>query len=88
MRKINIYVTYDEVAQLFHTVLLYHINDADAKRSFEMAFNEARHARKQDWSLYHIGEYDRVDGKIDALTKPRLVMMGIDIGKDIIKEEN
>lgn len=80
MRKIEIYTVYDNISELYHNSLIYAHNDNDAKRGFIEALK--KHNRPQDLILFHVGQYDRVDGKIKSNNLPRLVLSGIDIGKE------
>lgn len=85
MRKLSLYVVYDSIAELFHDKIIYAYNDNDAKRGFGEGINQ-KGIRYQDLSLYKLGIYDRVDGVICALSKPKLIITGLDMKREVNKD--
>lgn len=84
MRKIQLYVVYDCVAELFHDRFIPAHNDNDAKRGFGEGINQ-KGVRYQDLSLYWVGEYDRVEGtiRISNTSGPKLIITGLDMKRKV-----
>lgn len=85
MRKMGLYVIYDTVSELFHGGMMQHYNINEAKRAFMIGLKD--HPRYMDLSLYHVGVYDRVDGTIEAIKPPKLIMSGLDAYRELNKEK-
>jgi hypothetical protein len=86
----QMYAIYDTVADVFNKPFTAH-NDADAIRAFSQSFEQGNKANKQDYVLYHIGEYNDSDGSLypgtkDSNSNPMKIYSGFDIGKDQTEE--
>ena len=67
MRKVNLYVIYDAVAETFSMSPFTAINDNEAKRFFCMTMKDANNAISEnphDFSILRVGKYDRITGEI------------------------
>jgi len=65
--KINIYTSFDRVANLYGELNLAH-NHGEAKRNFTTGIMDNPH--KDDYTLYYIGSYDPETGIVQAPEKP------------------
>lgn len=74
--KLSIYSIYDTVAEVFNKPFT-DINDATAKRSFIQSVKEQPH--KNDYELYHIGDFTDHDGQITGGKGVRKLMSGFDV---------
>lgn len=84
MRIVNVYSTYDRVAKLFGSFCFPSENDETAIRSFTYFLSKNVDIRKNDHSLFCLGSYDRVDGKVVGIDSGnncfnRLIVHGQDI---------
>lgn len=75
---INLYTTYDKVANLYSAPLSLQ-NDGAAKRWFKNSLVQSvNKSDYSDYELYFIGQYDDTKGIINAI-KPLLVVKGLTI---------
>jgi hypothetical protein len=77
--RLQLYSIYDTIADVFNKPFTAH-NDADAIRAFTQSFEQGNQANKNDYVLYHLGEYNDANGEIEAIT-PLKTYSGFDIGK-------
>jgi hypothetical protein len=76
--RMQLYAIYDTVADIFNKPFTAH-NDSDAIRAFTQSFEQGNQANKQDYVLYHLGEYNDGNGEITPVV-PLKVYSGFDIG--------
>lgn len=79
MRTKGLYVTYDNVSKVFGSMVFPAYNHDDALRGFTQLISKNTDIRKDDLSLYYLGLYDRIDGKIIPSKEAELIKHGRDI---------
>lgn len=75
---------YDSVSKVFSEMVFPAFNDDDAKRSFiDFMKNKQRDIDPLHYTLFYVGEYDRIDGNIKGLkNNHERVMSGIDFMRE------
>lgn len=88
MRTRRLYSTYDRVARVFGPFMFPAENDEDAKRGFQRFVTNGQEINKDDYELYYLGEYDRIDGVVKGLDEPghEFIIAGKDFG-NVVKLE-
>lgn len=86
------YTMYDRVSQVFSEMVFRAHNDEDAKRSFGSFIKNNKDIDPLHYSLFFVGEYDRVDGKVKGVENGNneYVCAGVDfikVEKEVIDEE-
>lgn len=69
----NLYTLYDKVAERYAPVFTA-TNDATAMRSIAKLFHSQPTANMSDYMLYHVGDFDPLDGCLGGSEVPRLVV--------------
>lgn len=73
--KLNIFSVYDEKAQAYNTPF-FQAHIGQAIRSFSDLVSDTKttlNKHPEDYSLYHIGDYDDTNGKIVSFTEPKFL---------------
>lgn len=79
----NLYAIYDTIADIFNKPFVEH-NDNSAIRAFKDAMLKGD-AHKEDFVLYHIGEWNDANGVIEPAAAPLKVYSGLDIKEEKLK---
>lgn len=78
-RDLEVYSIYDNVTQQYN-IPSYYMNQFEAIRTTERMFKDPRHkesllvTNSEDYSLFHIGFFDRKTGSIEPLKAPKRVL--------------
>lgn len=80
--RLQMYSIFDTVSQVFHKPFTAH-NDGDAIRAFSQATLEHAGSNKNDYVLYHVGEWNDAEGLVVGKENPLKIQSGFDI-KDAV----
>lgn len=80
--KLSIYSVYDTVARVFNKPFT-EINDGTAIRVFTQSVKE--NENKNDYTLYHLGEYFDHNGSIDPIKDPVKIYSGFDVNDNVLQ---